>query len=72
MYQQLSKAPKPSLGQLIWSMVAAFCGIQNAENHDRDNAYIETVGFLPYIIVGVSLTAAFVGLIYLVVQIILH
>lgn len=47
---------KPSLLQITWSMIAAFCGVQNDKNHERDFAYIDEVGFKPYIIIGVILT----------------
>ena len=46
---------KPSLLQITWSMIAAFCGVQNDENHERDFAYIDEVGFKPYIIIGIIL-----------------
>jgi hypothetical protein len=62
---------KPSMLQILWSMIAAFCGIQNSVNHERDDSYIDEVGFLPYIIVGVGLTAMFVVGLYLLVQYIL-
>jgi hypothetical protein len=62
---------KPSMLQIFWSMIAAFCGIQNSANHERDDSYIDEVGFLPYIIVGVGLTAMFVVGLYLLVQYIL-
>jgi hypothetical protein len=62
---------KPNMLQIIWSMLAAFCGVQNSANHDRDDTYIDEVGFRPYIIVGVGLTAICVVGIYLLVQYIL-
>jgi hypothetical protein len=62
---------KPSLLQLVWSMIAAFAGIQSNQNHDRDDAYIEKVGFTPYIIIGVVLTALCVLGIYLIVTLVL-
>jgi amino acid transporter len=61
----------PTILQLIMSVMAAFCGIQNYANHTRDEAHIERVGFMPYIIIGVVLTAAFVLLIYSVVNFVL-
>jgi len=63
---------KIGIARLVWSLVAAFCGIQNQENHDRDTSHLEEVGFLPYIITGVVLTVLFVLTVYLVVQIILR
>jgi hypothetical protein len=62
---------KPTMLQIIWSMIAAFCGIQNSANHDRDDTYIDEVGFRPYIIAGIGLTAVCVVAIYLLVQYIL-
>ena len=62
---------KPTTLQLVWSMVAAFCGIQNSANHDRDDEYIDQVGFMPYIIIGVVLTIVFMLLLYGLVQLIL-
>jgi hypothetical protein len=65
------KRTKPTMLQIIWSMIAAFCGIQNSANHDRDDTYIDEVGFRPYIIAGIGLTAFCVLVIYLLVQYIL-
>jgi hypothetical protein len=52
-------------------MVAAFCGIQNHRNHDRDEAHIDRVGFRPYIVTGVVLTLALILGLYGIVQVIL-
>jgi len=62
---------KPSLLKITWSMIAAFCGVQNNQNHDRDFAYIEEVGFRPYIIIGIALTLAILVALYVIVQIVL-
>ena len=62
---------KPSMLQITWSMVAAFCGVQNDKNHERDFAYIDEVGFKPYIIIGVVLTLFIILALYVIVQIIL-
>ena len=62
---------KPTKMQIVWSMVAAFCGIQSEGNHDRDAAYIDQVGFMPYIIVGVVLTLLFIAIIWFTVTLIL-
>jgi hypothetical protein len=61
----------PSLLQITWSVFAAFCGVQNQANHDTDNAHIEQVGFMPYIIIGIAMTIMFVVLIYAIVQVVL-
>ena len=62
---------KPSTLQIIWSRRAACWGGQNDANHDRDNAYIEEVGFRPYIIAGIVLTLAVIASLWLIVQLIL-
>jgi len=54
--------------QIIWSMIAAFCGVQNQDNHDRDDAYIEEVGFRPYIIAGIVLTVVVIATLWLIVK----
>jgi len=54
--------------QIIWSMIAAFCGVQNQDNHDRDDAYIEEVGFRPYIIAGILLTLVVIATLWLIVK----
>ena len=64
-------APNPGMLQIFWSMIAAFCGVQSDENHDRDDAYIETVGFRPYIIAGIVLTFAVIVGLWLVVKLII-
>jgi len=69
--QEESTRKRPGLLQVTWSMIAAFCGVQSTANHERDNVQIEDTGFLPYIIVGVILTALFVGAVALVVKLIL-
>jgi hypothetical protein len=67
-----STSPKPTMLQIVWSMVAAFCGIQSSATHDRDDAYIDKIGFRPYIIVGIALTLFFVASIWLIVKLILR
>ena len=59
---------RPGILQIIWSMVAAFCGIQNQANHDRDDDYIEEVGFRPYIIAGIALTLVVIVALWLLVK----
>lgn len=64
-------ASKPGMLQIFWSLIAAFCGVQNNSNHDRDDAYIEIVGFRPYIIAGIILTAALIVGLLLIVKLII-
>ena len=56
---------------MVFSMIAAFCGIQNYQNHDRDDGHIDKVGFRPYIIIGIVMTFILVLVLYLTVQLIL-
>ena len=63
---------EPSLLQMVLSIIAAFCGIQNYQNHDRDNHHIEKVGFKPYIIIGIIMTFILALSLYLTVQLILN
>ena len=67
MNQQPTKQ-RPGTLQIIWSMVAAFCGVQNQDNHDRDDNYIEEVGFRPYIIAGIVLTLVIIAALWLLVH----
>ena len=62
---------KPTWLQITWSMFAAFCGVQNNANHDRDDDYIEEVGFRPYIIIGIVMTIVIIIAIYVLVQVVL-
>lgn len=63
---------KPSLVRLVKSTLASFVGVQSDSNLDKDDAYIEKVGFRPYIVMGIVLTLTFVALIWLVVQLVLR
>jgi hypothetical protein len=65
---QQPKKPRPSTLQIIWSMIAAFCGVQTQGNHDRDDTYIEEVGFRPYIIAGIVLTLFIIAALWLIVK----
>jgi hypothetical protein len=65
-------SPKPTLTQITWSMIAAFCGVQSNQNHERDFDYIDQAGFKPYIIIGIVLTFAMLIALYVIVQIILR
>ncbi len=62
---------KPGVWQMTLSVLASFAGIQSNQNHDTDEAHIEKVGFMPYIIISVVMTIVFVLLIYGLVQLIL-
>ncbi len=62
---------RPGLWKMTLSVLASFAGVQSNRNHDADDAHIEKVGFMPYIIISVIMTVLFVVLIYSVVQLIL-
>ena len=70
--QTKKTTPQPSMRQILWSMIAAFCGVQNGANHDRDDTYIDEVGFRPYIIAGIALTLAVIVGLWLIVTLILR
>jgi hypothetical protein len=72
MSDRKTRPSKPGLLQMIFSIIAAFCGIQNYKNHERDDAHIEQVGFMPYIVVGIVMTFIFVIVLYWTVQFILN
>jgi len=69
--QSSTKTTKPGVLHIFWSLVAAFCGVQNSSNHDRDDAYIDEVGFKPYIIAGIVLTLIFIAALLVIVKLIL-
>lgn len=58
----------PNILQIAWSMFAAFFGVQNRKNYERDNAYIEKVGLKPYIIMGICLLVAFLFTLFTIVK----
>ena len=65
-----SPAPQPSLTflQMVSSIMASFFGVQSGKNRERDFAHGKA---LPFIAVGVLMTAVWYGVIYLVVHIVL-
>lgn len=72
MSDQQEHPEQPSLGRLIKSTLASFVGVQSDTNLDKDDAYIEKVGFRPYIVMGIILTLAFVALVWGIVQLVLR
>lgn len=59
---------KPSILQIIISVLAAMFGVQKSENRTRDFAQKSP---WPYIITGIIMTALFVGLVILAVKLVL-
>jgi DUF2970 family protein len=62
----------PSIFQIAFSILASFFGVQNQENMDRDEKYIEKNGIKVYIIMGFFLTFCFIVLLFGLVKLILH
>ena len=56
---------KPTLVQVIQSVLAAFIGVQKDQNRKRD---FEEGSLMTYLVVGLVFTAIFVGAIVLVVS----
>ncbi|MGB1800694.1 MAG: DUF2970 domain-containing protein [Gammaproteobacteria bacterium] len=62
----------PSIFQIAFSLLASFFGVQNQENMDRDEAYIEKNGIKVYIIMGFFLVFCLLVSLYALVKIVLH
>lgn len=61
----------PSIFQIIGSILSSFLGVQNKENFERDEAFIEKKGLKPYVIAGFAMAIFFVLLLYGIVKIIM-
>lgn len=59
----------PTLGQVIVSVLSSFFGVQSAKNRERDFKHGKAAHF---IVVGLLATAAFVGLVILLVRLALR
>jgi hypothetical protein len=64
-----STPDKVSLWQTVGSVLAAFYGVQSSKARQRDFSKGDP---LTFIVVGVVLTAAFVGVLLGIVKVILH
>jgi hypothetical protein len=60
---------KVTLWQTVWSVLAAFYGVQSSKARQRDFTKGDP---LTFILVGVVLTAAFIGVLLGIVKVILH
>lgn len=56
---------KPTLLQVLWSVLAGFFGVQTPEGYERD---ANAKSAIPYIVVGTLCTIALVLIIWFVVQ----
>lgn len=68
----MSQQKDPTLTQVVMSVLAAFFGVQSSKNHDRDAAYVEKMGFKPYLIAGLILGFGFILVVMTVVNIVLN
>lgn len=59
----------PTLWQVILSVSASFFGVQSSANRRRDFSHGRP---LPFILVGLAMTAAFIGLMVLAVKLALR
>lgn len=58
----------PTFFQLVHSILAAFIGVQNKENYERDNAFIEKKGIKYYVIIGFTFAFLFHVVLYFLVK----
>lgn len=66
--QQVEQKP-PTLWQVFKSVNASFFGVQSSANRRRDFTHGKP---LPFIIVGLVMTAVFVGAVWLAVKLVLR
>ena len=68
----MTEQKDPNIFQIAFSLLASFFGVQNQENMDRDEAYIEKNGIKVYIIMGFFLVFCLLVSLYALVKIVLH
>ena len=68
----MTELKDPNIFQIAFSLLASFFGVQNQENMDRDEAYIEKNGIKVYIIMGFFLVFCLLVSLYALVKIVLH
>ncbi len=66
----MNEQKDPSIFQIAHSILASFFGVQNKENYERDNAYIEKKGLKPYILMGVAFVVLFHIVLFVLVKIV--
>ena len=64
-----NKVQPPSILQVVGSVLASFFGVQSSKNKERD---FKHGNHRTFIIIGIIMTAAFVGGLYLLVQLVMH
>jgi hypothetical protein len=60
----------PNILQIAFSIIAAFFGVQNKRNFERDNAYIEKKGIKIYVVMGFCIAIAFFLSLFAIVNIV--
>jgi len=68
----MTEQKDPNIFQIAFSLLASFFGVQNQENMDRDEAYIEKNGIKVYIIMGFFLVFCLLISLYAIVKIVMH
>lgn len=67
--KQINSEEKPTLAQVIGSVLASFFGVQSSKNKERD---FKHGNHRVFIIMGIVCTAGFVAGLYLLVQFVMH
>ncbi|MBL1142966.1 MAG: DUF2970 domain-containing protein [Proteobacteria bacterium] len=62
----------PNIFQIAFSLLASFFGVQNQENMDRDERYIEKNGIKVYIIMGFFLVFCLLVTLFGIVKLVIH
>jgi hypothetical protein len=60
---------KPSITQVMASVLASFFGVQSSKNKERD---FQHGNYRVFAIMGIAVTAGFIGGLYLLVQLVIH
>ena len=61
----MTGSPKPTLLQVIASVLASFFGVQSDNNYQRD---FEQTSVVPYIVVGIVMVIVLIGALLLLVN----
>ncbi len=67
----MAEQKDPTFFQLAHSILAAFIGVQNRENYERDEAFIEKKGIKYYVILGFAFAFIFHLILYFLVKVII-
>ena len=67
----MTEQKDPNIFQIAQSILASFFGVQNKENYERDNAYIEKKGLKPYILMGIAFVIVFHIMLFILVKVVI-